>query len=170
MKSALRKLSALNRLLISTNEFQQYGCSDHVIHVCKQLQEVMDDPETFISFHEAIDIRNYLMLNICIVNCLRASNLINMTIHDFQQAKKDNEIQGAYRFYINKYKTSLVYGEKVILVSDTLYDQMNSYITHVRPIITDGFTSSIEDTKARELMNQINHSLVSKCLSRSFKK
>ena len=167
-------------VLISTNEFQQYGCSDHVIHVCKQLQEVLDDPETFISFHEAIDIRNYLMLNICIVNCLRASNLINMTIHDFQQAKKDNEIQGAYRFYNNKYKTSLVYGEKVILVSDTLHDQMNSYITHVRPIITDDkfrsaklryiFTSSTEDTKARELMNQMNHSLVSKCLSRSFEK
>lgn len=54
------------------------------------------------------------------------------------------------------------------------------YITYVRPIITDDkfrsaelryiFTFSAEDTKSRELMNQMNHSLVTKCLSQSFEK
>lgn len=43
-----------------------------------------------------------------------------MTVHDFRQAKKDNKIQEAYRSYNNKYKTSRLYGEKVILVSDSL--------------------------------------------------
>ena len=166
--------------LISTNELQEYGCSDHITSVCKQLQEILDNPETFILFHEALDIRNYLVVNICIVNCLRASNLINMTIHDFRQAKRDNKIQGAYRSYNNKYKTSLLYGEKVILVSDSLYNQMKMYITYVRPIITDDkfrsaelrciFTFSAEDSKSIELMNQMNHSLVTKCLSQSFEK
>ena len=114
------------------------------------------------------------------MNCLRAPNLINMTIHDFRQAKRDNKIQGAYRSYNNKYKTSLLYGEKVILVSDSLYNQMKMYITYVRPIITDDkfrsaelrciFTFSAEDSKSIELMNQMNHSLVTKCLSQSFEK
>ena len=36
--------------------------------------------------------RNYLMVNICIVNCLRASNLMNMVVHDFREAKRDNGI------------------------------------------------------------------------------
>lgn len=59
-----------------------------------------------------------------------------MTVHDFRQAKKDNKIQGAYRSYNNKYKMSLLNSEKVILVSDSLYNQMKMYITYVRPIIT----------------------------------
>ena len=130
--------------------------------------------------------RNYLMVNICIVNCLRASNLMNMIVHDFREAKRDNGIQGACRFYNSKYKTSLVYSEKVILVSDSLYDKMKMYITYVRPIITHDkfrsakllrsatlryiFTSSAEDTESKELMNQMNHSLVSKCITQSFEK
>ena len=43
-----------------------------------------------------------------------------MTVHEFRQAKKDNKIQEAYRSYNNKYKTSRLHGEKVILVSDSL--------------------------------------------------
>ena len=83
-------------------------------------------------------------------------------------------------FIITNIKTSPVYGEKVILVSDSLYDQMKMYITYVRPIITDFkfrsarlryiFKSSAEDTKSKELMNQMNHSLVSKWITRSFEK
>ena len=162
-------------VLISVSKFQQYGCSIHVILVCQKFKEIVDDPDTFSTFQDAIDMRNYLMVTICIVNCLRASNLMNMTIYDFQQAKSDAEIKGAYRFYNNKYKTSLVYGEKVILVSESLYDQIKTFITYVRPILTDDkfrsaklryiFTSSVNDEKRGELMSQTNHSLVSKCLT-----
>lgn len=59
-------------VLISTNEFQDYGCSNHAISVCKKLKEINDDPDTFVSFQETIDMRNYLMVTICMVNCLRA--------------------------------------------------------------------------------------------------
>ena len=124
-------------ILISVSEFQQYGSSEQVILVCQKFNEIFDDPETFVSFQDAIDMRNYLIVTICIVNCLRASNLMYMTIFDFQQAKIDAEIKGAYRFYNHKYKVSLVYGGKVILVSESLYDQIKTYITYVRPILTD---------------------------------
>ena len=167
-------------ILISVSEFQQYGSSEHVILVCQKFNEIFDDPDTFVSFQDAIDMRNYLMVTIYIVNCIRASNLMHMTIFDFQQAKIDAEIKGAYRFYNHKYKTSLVYGEKVTLVSKSLYDQIKTFITYVRPILTDDkfrnaklryiFTSSANDDKSRELMSQMNHSLVSKCLTRSFEK
>ena len=167
-------------VLISVSEFQQYGSSKHVILVCQKFKEIVDDPDTFTTFQDAINMRKYLMVTICIVNCLRTSNLMNMTIFDFQQAKSDAEINGAYRFYNNKYKTLFVYGEKVILVSDSLYDQIKTFITYVRPILTDDkfrssklryiFTSSVNDEKSRELMSQMNHSLVSKCLTRPFQK
>ena len=141
-------------VLISVSEFQ-HGCSIHVILVCQKFKDIVDDPDTFVTFQDAIDMRNYLLVTICIVNCLRVSNLMNMTIYDFQQANSDAEINGAYRFYNNKYKTSLVYGEKVILVSESLHDQIKTFITYVRPTLTDDkfrsaklryiFTSSVND-------------------------
>ena len=85
-----------------------------------------------------------------------------------------------YRFYNAKYKTSLTCGEKVIIVSRSLYDQFKVYIAYARPIITDDkfrsnklryiFTSSANDDKKKNFFNQMNHSLVSKCLTRCFKK
>ena len=150
------------------------------ISVWKKLREIYEEPDSFVSFQDAIEIRNYLMTTICIVNCLRALNLMNMTVHDFYQAKLDPEIKDAYRFYNAKYKTSLVYGDKVIIVSRSLYDDLKAFITYARPVLTDNkfrsnklryiFTSSANDQKNKELMNQMNHSLVSKCLTRSFEK
>ena len=102
-------------VLISVSEFQQYGSSKHVILVCQKFKEIVDDPDTFTTFQDAINMRKYLMVTICIVNCLRTSNLMNMTIFYFQQAKSDAEINGAYRFYNNKYKT-LFMGKKLYLL------------------------------------------------------
>ena len=66
------------------------------------------------------------MLTLCVTNCLRSSNLMNVTIHDFEQAKKQ-EIENAYTFTSTKYKTSLVYGAKIILVSRAVYMQLKIY-------------------------------------------
>lgn len=68
------------------------------------------------------------MVKICAVNCLRGSNLVSMTIHDFKEAKRDREVKGAYRFYNIKYKTSFVYGEKLMTVSGELYDRIKTLI------------------------------------------
>ena len=85
-----------------------------------------------------------------------------------------------YRFYNAKYKTSLTCDEKVIIVSRSLYDHFKAYIAYARLIITDDkfrsnklryiFTSSANDDKKKKFFNQMNHSLVSECLTRSFKK
>ena len=167
-------------VLISANKFQEYGCSKHVIAVCKLLQEIMTDPDTYLTFQEATDIRNYSMVTLCVINCLRALNLMNVTIYDYNQAKRDEEIKEAYRFHNDNYKTSLIYADKLILVSESLYNEINTYITYVRPMLIDDkfrspklryiFTSSKDSSEKKELMNQMSHSLVSKCLSQSFEK
>ena len=74
---------------------QKYGSSEHTISISKKLKEIYEEPYLY----------------------LRASNLMNMTIHDFYEAKLNPEIKDTYRFYSVKYKTSLVYGEKVIIIS-----------------------------------------------------
>ena len=71
-----------------------------------------------------------------------------------------------------------MYGNKDIIVRSSLYDELKTFITYARLILTDDkfrsaklrITSSANDEKSKELMNQINHSLVSKCLTRSFEK
>ena len=133
-------------ILISTNEFQDYGCYNHAISICKKLKEINDDPDTFVSFQETIDMKNYLMVTICMVNCLRASNLMHMTIYDFQQANIDAETWEAYHFHNNKYKTSIVYGDKVILFRESLNDQIKTFITYARSQLADGkFRSANSD-------------------------
>ena len=133
-------------ILISTNEFQDYGCYNHAISICKKLKEINDDPDTFVSFQETIDMKNYLMVTICMVNCLRASNLMNMTIYDFQQANIDAETWEAYHFHNSKYKTSIVYGDKVILFRESLNDQIKTFITYARSQLADGkFRSANSD-------------------------
>ena len=133
-------------ILISTNEFQDYGCYNHAISICKKLKEINDDPDTFVSFQETIDMKNYLMVTICMVNCLRASNLMNMTIYDFQQANIDAETWEAYHFHNSKYKTSIVYGDKVILFRESLNDQIKTFITYARSQLADGkFRSTNSD-------------------------
>lgn len=62
---------------------------------------------------------------------------MNMTTYNFQQANIDAEIREAYRFHNSKYKTSIVYGDKVILFWESLNDQIKTFITYVRPILAD---------------------------------
>ena len=52
------------------------------------------------------------MLTFCYTNCLCASNLINITVHDVLDVKKHEEINKNAFFTNDKYKTSLIYGEK----------------------------------------------------------
>ena len=82
------------------------------------------------------------MLTLCVTNCLRSSNLMNVTIHDFEQAKKHEEIENAYTFTSTKYKTSLVYGAKIILVSRAVYMQLKIYVKMIRPILIEDETKS----------------------------
>ena len=67
---------------------------------------------------------------------------MNVTIHHFQKAKKHEEIGNAYTFTNTKYKNSLVYGAKIILVSRLVYVQLKSFVTLIRPVLTDGKTKS----------------------------
>lgn len=57
------------------------------------------------------------MMNLCFTSCLRASNLSNITLHDVLNAKEHEEMKDAFNFSNDKYKTLLIYGTKIIVVS-----------------------------------------------------
>lgn len=66
------------------------------------------------------NIRNYLMVILTITNGARASNLINITIAEVKGARKDDQFEG-WIFKSAKYKTSIIYATKIMVVPDDIY-------------------------------------------------
>ena len=64
----------------------------------KFLKGLEEGPKMYVSLPMAIDVRDYLMLTLCVTNCLRSSSLMNVNIHDFEQPKNHQEIDNGYTF------------------------------------------------------------------------
>ena len=112
----------------------------------------------------------------CYTNCVHASNLFNIIIHDVLEAKKHNEIKHALFWTNDKCKTSLIYGKKIIVVNEEFYEQLKAFIKHIRVRLID---DKVEENKLRYLFTssakktvslQMTPSLVSQCLTRTFEK
>ena len=110
-----------------------------------------------MSLPMAIDFRDCLMLTLCVTNCLRSSNLMNVTIHDFEQAKKHEEIENAYTFTSTKYNTSLVYGAKIILVSRAVYMQLKIYSKKVETDQANTHTRRNQIPKGKSCDSYLHH-------------
>ena len=80
-------------IFISSNMLKEYGCSEHILNICKLIKEIQNDPKVFVHEATARDIRNYLMLLICYTNFLHASNVVSITVHDVLE-KQDKETRG----------------------------------------------------------------------------
>ena len=61
---------------------------------------------------------------------------MEMSIYDFKQAKWDNEFN-AYIMRNANYKTSLLYGDKIIVLSECLYKLFKSFIDRCRCFFED---------------------------------
>ena len=82
-----------------------------------------------------IHIRDYIIFILGYINTLRASNVINITLQEVLSAKRDKVIKEAFVFKNNKYKVSIIYGAKLILVSETVFHHIKLYIHYLRPIL-----------------------------------
>ena len=123
-----------SKILLNANDMKAYGDSNHIVEVSKLFNELKDNPEEqFISIYNATNKRNYLMSVLALVNCPRASNLINITLDDVEKAKKDTTIYDEYVIKNKKYKVSIIYGAKNFLATNEIYEHRQLYIKHVRP-------------------------------------
>ena len=123
--------------LIAANKFQSYGNSKHIKETNQDLYSLSVSPKTVtLTRQKAIDVRDYLMVSLTYFNCLRVSNLMNITLTGINNIKPHDEIDGAHVLTNTKYKTSVIYGPKIILLSNTHVDQIKLYIQKLRPFIT----------------------------------
>ena len=87
----------------------------NLILLRRQLKEMKENSIT-VSIKVSTDMRNYLMTMISIGNTTRCSNLMNMTIEHLEDATDDIEYKNMKCVASRLYKTSLIYGKKVLMV------------------------------------------------------
>ena len=166
--------------LIAANKFQSYGSSKDIKELNAGLRSLTTSPKSVkLSKQKAIDVRDYLTVSVTYFNCLRVSNLMNITLADISRMKLHNEIDGAHVITNTKYKTSMIYGAKIILISATHAEQIQLYIEHLRPFVSKDdqkdesqrflFTSSRISTE-KPLGQQMDHSAIANAMASSFKK
>ena len=69
-------------ILITSYFFKHYSCSEYIIKLCKQIQDIQNDPEIYNDKTTAMNVRDYVMMTLTFTNCLRASNIININLHE----------------------------------------------------------------------------------------
>ena len=122
-----------SNILLNSSDMKTYGHSKHTVEIAQLFNDLKENPEEqFISTYNATDLRNYLMSVLTIVNCLRASNLMNITLEDVEKVQKDSAITDAYVIKNKKYKVSIIYVAKMILLTKDINEQLELYIKYVR--------------------------------------
>ena len=97
-----------SKIYLSPSFFKMYGSSKHVVEINTFLESLSKKPEsTQIKMQMIVHTRDYIMLTLCYINALRASNLINMTLQEVLLAKRDKIIKDAFVFMNQKYKVSI---------------------------------------------------------------
>ena len=89
-----------------------------------------------INKQKAIEVRDYLMVSLTYFNCLRASDLESITLEDVGKIKPNDKIDRTHVLKNKKYKTSMLYGAKIILLSQTHLQKIKFYIENIRPYVT----------------------------------
>ena len=84
-----------------------------------------------------MQIRDYLIANLAIANGLRSSNILNLRLRDFELCKSIEEYAGHKIITNDIYKTSSIYCEKFIVISQHLYEHCKFYIQPLRKIATN---------------------------------
>ena len=110
-----------SNIFINVEGFQRYESSDFVKNIIGLFNKLdKDSEEAMTTLQDAIDVRDHLILTVTFINALRASNIINITLKEVEAANKHDEF--------DKYKTSLIYGAKVVLIPSLIYHHVKLYI------------------------------------------
>ena len=179
-KMEIRKYKCDN--LINEKDFFKFFQSYHIKKQSNKLDSLLLEEECskIPTIYECCDCRNYIMVTLTVINALRSSNIINITLHDIEHASTHDTYENAMFIESTQYKTSLLYGPKIILISMHLYDQIKTYIKHMRPLVTKDdhlekynrylFTCSEANLQTSKPTAKISQSAVSSMISSSFKK
>ena len=112
------------------------------------------------------------MAQMCFTNATRCSNIRNMTADDVDKAVDSPTIKTAKEINSTLYKTSIFYGKKIILFPLDIFQELKSYLLHIRPHFIHPDNEYVFTSLGNKGVSepQMKHNLVSKCLSKTFEK
>ena len=160
-KVDVRRQKARNLLLPS--HFIAYGKSPHIQNFLR-----LPNLKQMLTKSTAVQFRDFLMTSFVIGNGLRASNVINLSLKDIEEAKEVNGYPGHKVITNSSYKTSTIYGEKFVVVPESIFALTMYYIQHLRP--------KLNATKSKKLFlpnsdsAELSSTNVSSSLTASFKR
>ena len=127
------------KTLIRTDQFLKYENSEHVKEINEKLKNHSEHKKEAIKINkqQVINIRDYLMVSLTYFNFLRASNLMNISLDAVEKISKHDEIDDVWVLTNVEYKTSMIHGVKIILLDTILQEQVQLYIEHYRPLISN---------------------------------
>ncbi|XP_066934202.1 uncharacterized protein [Clytia hemisphaerica] len=159
-----------NRIL-TPSDMEVYGGAPQIQETVSILNEINKDNSHQYSQKEAVCARNHLMVIITVGNAARASNLINLSVEDVENAVREEEFDAFAIASIN-YKTSLLYGIKKLLLGNDLLQQLKNFIEYLRPKITINDPADKHSqpvfTSCRE-KGPMSHSAISNAMTSIFK-
>jgi len=127
-----------SKRIITPSDMMIYGESD-------KLKEIVDVLQTkdgkLYSQQQAVLCRNHLMVMLAFGNAARASNLINITLADVDNATKEIDFD-AWSFSSCNYKTSLLYGEKKMYLAEDLMEEVMNH-----SCVSNGMTTLFNSVK-----------------------
>ena len=115
-----------------------------------------------------IQFRDYLITSLVIGNGLRASNVTQLRLKDFEEYKMVKDYAGHKVITNDNYKTSTIYGEKFIVVLDALFEHYSFYIHHLRTKVSN-VKSTCVFLPASSNNAEMSQSNVTTSLTASFK-
>ncbi|XP_065656600.1 uncharacterized protein LOC136081998 [Hydra vulgaris] len=165
-KTDIRKIK-LKRLMTPSHMIK-YGRSVHVQRIIKSLNKKINcnDNKLKLTKRFSQQVRDYLIANICIMNGLRASNIIELRTQDVFDATTNPEYPG-YKVFVNStYKTSTIYGEKVIALPLDIFKHLEFYIQELLPILNPSEASFLFISFDAEKMT---HGAIGSALTSTFR-
>ena len=73
-------------------------------------------------------------------NAIRPSNIVNMNLQHVDEAVSAAELTINAKAMVMKseiYKTSIIYGDKLIVIPSDVWVQLGNYVKHIRPLLID---------------------------------
>ena len=158
-KTDLRKIK-LKRLMMPKHMIR-YGRSNYVQSIVKKLNST---PEKYTT-RFAQQVRDVIICQMCIMNGLRASNIIELRLQDVDDAQPAEGFPGYMSLTNSQYKTSTIYGEKLIVLPDCTFQHLKLYRKTIRKFLnpqSDKYLFVATDA------HQMSHGAIGSALTSSF--
>ncbi|XP_057295982.1 uncharacterized protein LOC130624937 isoform X1 [Hydractinia symbiolongicarpus] len=164
-KVNLRRLKT--RHLLTVEHMIKYGRSPFTQDIVAKLNNYSTRGKSKYTIGFCLKVRDYVMTNICIMNGLRASNLIELLVSDVKEASRHDDYPGHWVIINSNYKTSTIYGEKVIAIPDAIFNHLKIYMDHLRPLFENASSKYLFLPSSNE--DKMSHGVVGSALTSSFK-